>query len=141
MMKQRLVAICCSFAILVNTALVSCDDAVPSSQYNSCIASAKSNDLSMKDCIYAELDLVDRRLNTNYKRLLKHLDPNSTEGRTLVKVQLLWIQYKEANCSSLDMGTHGTAGRLSAANCLWQMTYQRNAELKSLLAMNGLKAD
>jgi uncharacterized protein YecT (DUF1311 family) len=70
----------------------------------------------------------DRELNSFYQRLRAKLDPG--EAAQLVKVQRLWIQYRDANCTAeRSLYGNGTGGPPAYLACLEAMARSRTKEL------------
>lgn len=100
---------------------------------SNCIQNARANDLLTKDCIYAEERTWDRRLNGAYSRLRSQLADEKTRA-SLDAMQQRWIKYRDARCDFYFVaGGEGTASRVSAANCLLELTVSKTVELESLI--------
>jgi len=65
-----------------------------SAEYSKCIEQSGGTDPRMLDCIGAEGERQDKRLNDVYKTLMNKLKPE--RKRELQEAQRLWIKYTEA---------------------------------------------
>ncbi|MFS8463399.1 DUF1311 domain-containing protein [Xanthomonas campestris pv. raphani] len=96
--------------------------------YEECITNAAGATPAMLDCISAEHEYQDARLNMVYKALIAKLD--GTEQSKLRDQQRQWIADRDEKCY-YDPDS-GQAGRVDAAECRLDMTASRAAELESL---------
>jgi uncharacterized protein YecT (DUF1311 family) len=81
------------------------------------------------ECIKTKTAQSDRRLNIAFEKALKAANPQQHDQ--LRTAQRLWVQYRDANCLYVGMG-EGTISRISAAECLFNMTEERAKELETL---------
>ena len=86
-----------------------------SAEYSKCIEQSGGTDPRMLDCIGAEGERQDKRLNDVYKTLMNKLKPE--RKRELQEAQRLWIKYTEANCNFYLDPDGGTAATLAASEC------------------------
>jgi uncharacterized protein YecT (DUF1311 family) len=84
-----------------------------SAEYSKCIEQSGGTDPGMLDCMGAEAERQDKRLNDEYKKLMNELKPE--RKRQLQEAQRLWIKYIEANCDFYLDPDGGTAARLAAS--------------------------
>jgi uncharacterized protein YecT (DUF1311 family) len=108
------------------------DDGAPlySSRYAQCQDESEGVDAAMHDCIAAELELQDARLNAVYHTLA---DSESSPGRKkLVAAQRAWLKYRDANCEFYADPDGGTAAALIAHDCVLRETAERVLELDAL---------
>lgn len=103
-----------------------------SPSYNICMKKAVST-LDLMSCIQTEYDVQDRRLNDNYKALMKNLDED--RKKQLQETQRLWLKYVEANCGFYNNPNGGSAHRVMAADCTVQERARRATELADLAKM------
>jgi uncharacterized protein YecT (DUF1311 family) len=85
--------------------------------------------LDMAQCFSKAKALSDEKLAALYKKLLSKLDGDDADR--LVKVQRVWTEYREANCSAeraLYQG--GSAAPVVYAACMEAMTRARTEELQ-----------
>jgi uncharacterized protein YecT (DUF1311 family) len=95
--------------------------------YAACMEKSGGVTANMQDCISAEYEIQDRRLNAAYKTLNA---ANEKRRAAIRDVQRKWIAFRDANCTLYDDG--GSAGRLAANECLLMQTARRAAELELL---------
>ena len=103
-----------------------------SAEYSKCIEDSGGTDPGMLDCMGAEGDRQDKRLNDAYKKLMNELKPE--RKRQLQEAQRLWIKYIEANCDFYLDPDGGTAARLAASEC---PVLAKAAELRNLRTSCG----
>jgi uncharacterized protein YecT (DUF1311 family) len=88
---------------------------------------AESSTQGMVECIAAQTEDGDPRLNAAYGALMKQ---HSGERRTALRdVQRLWMRYRDTNCG-FYAAAEGTISRIAAAECLRVMTATRALELE-----------
>ena len=85
----------------------------------------------MLDCMGAEAERQDKRLNDVYKKLMNELKP--ARKKELQEVQRLWIKYTEANCNFYLDPDGGTAARLAASECPVLAKAARAKELENFI--------
>ena len=83
----------------------------------------------MIECISAEYERQDERLNQLYQTLMTSLDYERRE--TLRAAQRAWIEFRDANCDFYFDPQGGTAARLAANGCIMSETAERADELVS----------
>lgn len=92
-------------------------------EYNGQCKGYKNN---FEDCLDKELAKYDKELNDIYKSFLK-----DGPHKELIKVEQLWVKYKEADCSYMAKEVHGSLYYQFVYNaCLINKTKTRIAELK-----------
>ena len=84
----------------------------------------------MLDCIGAETDRQDARLNENYKRLMSKVSDD--RKKQLLEAQRAWIRFRDANCSFYAEG--GSIAQVAVNDCILVTTVDRANELKRLTA-------
>jgi len=90
--------------------------------------------LDMAQCFSKAKASSDEKLTAFYKKVLSKLD--SDDADNLTKVQRLWSEYREANCSAeraLYQG--GSAAPVVYLACLDAMTRARTKELQQTYAV------
>lgn len=109
---------------------------VASSIFTSALAAENcknpQNQYALNICAAQDYEREDTRLNKNYKDLVAKLD---TEQKIKLKeVQLAWIRFRDLQCE-YDSAQYqgGSIYSLIHSSCLWQMTKQRNKDLKAML--------
>lgn len=99
-----------------------------SKTYSACMEKSGGVTPVMQDCIGAEHEVQDRRLNAAYKALNAASDEKRKAA--IRDAQRKWIAFRDANCSLYDDG--GSAGRIAANECLLRHTARRADELENL---------
>ena len=84
-------------------------------EYSKCIEQSGGTDPGMLDCMGAEAERQDKRLNDAYKKLMNELKPE--RRKELQEAQRLWIKYTEANYNFYLDPDGGTAAKLAASEC------------------------
>lgn len=100
-----------------------------SKQYQRCIDKAVSNP-AIQDCISAQYEVEDKRLNAAYKALMA--SQRGERKKELQQIQRLWLKYSEANCLFYHDPDGGTAAALSANECSLAARSARATELENL---------
>ena len=109
--------------------LVMAEDYTPG--YQQCMDQASST-VTMGECIKAETQMQDQRLNRVYKQLMGKLD--AAQQKSLRDVQRKWIAYRDGNCQFHVQASGGTMAQLEGGTCLLNMTRDRAAELERVLS-------
>ena len=102
-----------------------------SAEYSKCIEQSGGTDPGMLDCIGAEAERQDKRLNDVYKKLMNELKPE--RKRELQEAQRLWIKYIEVNCNFYLDPDGGTAATLAANECPVLAKAARAKELENFI--------
>ena len=118
------------FGLLVNVAPVAAADKDMSKEYSTCIDKSNGVTSEILDCISAEHERQDTRLNENYKRLMSKLSPKRKEQ--LLEAQRAWVKFRDANCRFYYDPEGGSAAHLAGTDCMLQATADRATELKDL---------
>ena len=105
------------------------DDYTPG--YGQCMDKASST-VAMSECIRAETQLQDQRLNRVYKQLMGKLDGG--QQKSLRDVQRKWLAYRDGNCGFHVQASGGTMAQLEGGSCVMDMTRDRAAELERVLS-------
>jgi uncharacterized protein YecT (DUF1311 family) len=98
------------------------------SQFDTCMDKAGGVTVNMLNCIDAETQRQDKKLNTMYQNTMKSLTNKRKEE--LKKTQQLWIKYRDANCDFYADPDGGTMASILGASCVMDMTTQRAKELE-----------
>lgn len=85
---------------------------------------------AMSDCIAADFQRQDGRLNAAYRALRESLAP--TRRSALLRAQRDWLRFRDSHCAFLLDPEGGTLARVSAGDCRRRMTQQRADELQAL---------
>lgn len=101
-----------------------------SKQYNACMDKSDGVTLVMVECIGAENQRQDQRLNKNYKALMASL--SAERKKQLQEAQRAWITFRDSNCRFYYDPDGGSMARISANNCVMTMTADRAKELEHL---------
>lgn len=99
--------------------------------YGQCMDKASST-VAMSECIKAETQVQDQRLNRVYKQLMGKLDAG--QQKSLRDVQRTWLAYRDGNCQFHVQASGGTMAVLEGGTCLMDMTRDRAAELERVLS-------
>ncbi len=106
------------------------DAAKLSPQFEPCMDKAGGVTTAMVECIGAETDVQDKRLNVAYKKAMAALTPKRQQE--LQAVQRLWIQYRDAACKFAYDPDGGTMAHVESTGCFLSMTAERAQELEAL---------
>ncbi|WP_063911287.1 lysozyme inhibitor LprI family protein [Pseudomonas sp. p21] len=99
--------------------------------YGQCMDKA-STTVAMSECIQAETQLQDQRLNRVFKQLMGKLDAG--QQKSLRDVQRKWLAYRDGNCQFHVQASGGTMAQLEGGACVMDMTRDRAAELERVLS-------
>lgn|SRR5262245_59597973 len=114
--------------LLWTAQLQAADDADMTKEYHACMEKAAGVTAEMLDCIAAEMDRQDARLNENYKTLMSKV--SKKRKSQLQEAQRAWIRFRELNCSFY--GTEGSIAQVEVNDCYLDATTDRVKELKRL---------
>lgn len=100
------------------------------SEVSQCLDGATSNN-AMKQCVFAEYDRQDKKLNAEYQELMGKLKKDeSDEGKEIlnrvIKAERAWITLRDTSCAveGIDM-MNGSGEGLIIGGCLGKMTRER----------------
>ena len=82
----------------------------------------------MLDCIEAETERQEARLNRIYKEIMAQLD--GAAKKRLREAQQAWIKFRDANVDFYRDPNGGTAATVAGADRYLVMTAQRASELE-----------
>ncbi len=99
-----------------------------SPQHAACMRQSGDTTVGMIDCIGAETQRQDRRLNQAYKAAMALQSPE--RKKQLQAAQRAWIQFRDANCAFYFDPDGGSLARVSANDCVMTSTAQRAQELE-----------
>ena len=124
----------CMAAVLLAVFATSTDvqaasDADFSKQYGICMDRSNGSTGPMLDCIGAELERQDKKLNRYYKKAMAGLDEN--RKKKLREAQRAWIKMRDADCEVLFSG-EGSISRINAGGHRLDLTADRAKFLQSL---------
>ena len=128
-MKNSIACIALAVAAIVPVASHA-EDAGLTTQFTSCIDKSNGVTQSMMECIGAETQRQDARLNNAYKVLMNEL--SSERKKQLQEAQRAWIKFRDSNCGFYFDPEGGTMARVSANECMMSMTANRAQELENL---------
>ncbi len=99
--------------------------------YNKCMASPDGQStLGMMQCMQAETERQDVKLNAAYRKAMTGLTPEETEH--LKAAQRAWIAFRDADCASLwDPDHWGTISKVTASQCTLDRTIARTIDLEN----------
>ena len=102
-----------------------------SQRFSTCMNNSGGVTAEMLNCTGNEYTQQDARLNKAYKKLTSQL--SAGRKKELLRVQRLWIQYRDANCKFYEDPDGGTNATINAASCNLEMTARRAQELENLM--------
>ncbi len=105
-------------------------DGLMSPAFDACMGKADST-VDMLDCIDAEIQRQDQRLNEVYTAL--RADVQEGRKNQLRDAQRAWINFRNANCAFHLDPDAGSLARISAADCVLRLTATRAEELAQFL--------
>jgi len=100
-----------------------------SQTFSSCMEQAGGVTSSMIECMNAETERQDVRLNKAYKDVMAGLAPERKQQ--LQEAQRLWLKYRKANCDFYYDPDGGTIAGVSANDCFMSATAARAKELEA----------
>lgn len=101
-----------------------------SDSYHECASANDGSSWGMQECVEAEFENQDARLNSAYRALMSKLPPD--EKVKLKAEERRWIAEKESICS-WDAESEGQAQRIAANICSLEKTAERAAYLEGKL--------
>lgn len=109
---------------------VQAQDSNLSKQFTACMDKSGDTTQGMVECIVAEHQRQDVRLNKAYKALMADLTPE--RKKQLQEAQRAWIKFRDANCGFYYDPDGGTMARVSGNDCVMTITANRAKELENL---------
>ncbi|MDP1665473.1 MAG: lysozyme inhibitor LprI family protein [Methylobacter sp.] len=106
------------------------DDNGLSQTFLACMDQSGGVTVSMIECMNAEAERQDVRLNNAYKDIMSGLSPE--RKKQLQEAQRLWLKYRTANCDFYYDPDGGTIAGVSANDCFMSATAARAKELESI---------
>lgn len=100
-----------------------------SKQHAACMGKSSATTMDMIECITAETERQDARLNKAYKAVMAELSPE--RKKQLLEAQRAWIKFRDANCSFYNDPDGGTLARVNANDCILTSTSARVHELEN----------
>jgi uncharacterized protein YecT (DUF1311 family) len=119
-------------ALFWNTGLFAAKENDMTKEYLTCVSNAEGVTYKMLDCISAEFDRQDSRLNDAYKRLMSKVPTD--RKKSLVEAQRAWIKFRDANCGFYHDPDGGSAAHIAGNECMVTATIDRANELENLLS-------
>lgn len=116
-----------AITVVAQTPASSSQDQLLRPSFQKCVDAAAGATWPTQDCISAEYDYQDGRLNRAYRQLLGSLPPQVREALRLR--QRSWISTRDAQCP-WDEDREGQGRRLEASYCAMERTATRAAELE-----------
>lgn len=120
---------CTALAIAAAPFAASAHENGLSKPYAACMDKSGGVTMDMIECITAEYQRQDARLNNTYKAVMAELPP--PRKKQLQNAQRAWIAYRDANCAFYDDPDGGTLARVNANACMMTATAERARELES----------
>lgn len=96
--------------------------------FSTCMDQSDGSTPSMIECMGAETERQDVRLNKAYKDIMAGL--SSERQKQLQEAQRLWLKYRKANCDFYYDPDGGTIARVDANQCFMSATAARTKELE-----------
>lgn len=100
-----------------------------SRQHTACMAQSNGVTSDMIECITAEFQRQDVRLNKAYKAAMSDLPP--PRKKQLQEAQRAWIKFRDANCGFYADPDGGSLARVNGNDCMMSATAERARELES----------
>ena len=137
-MRETLIGI--GLAVTLFAAPADAVEPTHTKKFTACMDLAGGVTADMRDCIAAETERWDVRLNKAYKAILPVLTKRTTVGdtnvkKTFVEAQRAWLKYRKANCTYYISRTGGTIDLVNGASCWLDETARRTVELEDVLEM------
>ena len=128
---KTLVFFCAAFAFTIAGAApaASAHDTGLSKPHAACMDKSGGTTMGMIECITAETQRQDARLNKAYKALMAGLAP--PRKAQLQEAQRAWLKYRDANCGFYADPEGGSLARVNANDCVMTTTADRARELES----------
>lgn len=120
-----LITLACSAAVPL---AAHAQDSNLSKQFSACMDKSGGVTQSMVECIVAETQRQDARLNKAYKALMA--DQRPERKKQLQEVQRAWIRFRDTNCAFYFDPEGGTMARVNSNDCMMTMTANRAKELE-----------
>ncbi|HEY8036526.1 MAG TPA: lysozyme inhibitor LprI family protein [Methylobacter sp.] len=102
--------------------------------FSTCMDQSDGSTPSMIECMGAETERQDVRLNKAYEDIMVGL--SSERKKQLQEAQRLWLKYRKANCDFYYDPDGGTIARVNANQCFMSATAERAKELEGLKQQN-----
>lgn len=107
----------------------------------------ETSNVEYKECLNKLADAQDRELNQLYGKVRDLFAEFDTSGASTPKLvpafkdaQKAWIAFRDQQCSvEYNIAQGGTAGGGYGSECICQLTYHRNLDLKRILNSYGSK--
>lgn len=136
--KISLALLCSGLLTAANVYAQSLGDSTMS--YDACLDKADGSDLEMTNCTLIEANRILKSVQEKYDTLANNKDFaawNSGAGMyngNFKKLYEQWLQYRESYCSLYGYSispfpNQGTLGRLSAAECVLELTKRQNKDM------------
>ena len=100
--------------------------------YGACMSSgdaANGVTVAMADCISAEIETQDAKLNTAYQQVMRGLQDGPRQK--LREAQRAWITFRDSKCASENQ-SGGTIDIINSATCILDATIRRTMELEAM---------
>jgi uncharacterized protein YecT (DUF1311 family) len=97
--------------------------------YSDCMDTSEGITSNMMDCIGAEIEVQDGRLNQAYVMVMRPLPKPRKD--TLRGLQRTWIKQRDAKCQRAIRGNDGTEANLIYAGCILDETIKRTIFLEN----------
>ena len=101
------------------------------SNISTCLKKANGVTSEISNCITADTNIQDMRLNKAYRNLMNQ-EKSIPRKKKIQEAQRLWIKFRDANCNSYADTEGGTLEDLAVRECYRKSTEQRAKELESI---------
>lgn len=101
-----------------------------SKTFSACMDQSGGVTQAMIECMGAETQRQDARLNKAYKALMSNLA--AERKKPLQAAQRAWLAFRDTNCDFYFDPDGGSLARVSANDCVMTMTATRAHELENL---------
>ena len=108
---------------------VSAQEIGPRKQRATCMDKSGGTTMGMIECVTAETQRLDARLNQACEAVMAELLPE--RKKQLLETQRAWIEFRDANCSFYNDPDAGTLARVNANDCMLTSTAARVHELEN----------
>lgn len=118
----------CAAALPANAADRAEIEARYSTAFQPCM-DADPSTAGMVQCMAAENERQDKKLNARYRAVMAELNPEQ-QGK-LKAAQRAWIAYRDAWCLAQHDNAWGSLSTIVANNCVMDMTIARTIDLEN----------
>ncbi len=119
--------------------LVAAEDFGLTDTFKKCMDESGGTSFNMSECVSAEAEFQDARLNSAYKKVLSGLPGD--QKTALRNTQRSWIKYRDEKCELAGRRYDGgTIQPVIVTDCVMQMTAERSKELEGMIEEDHVSA-